>query len=764
MKQLVAIIFTLALPFCVNANDIKVINLSYSPSEFSIKDKNGVISIHPNTHSFILKSDIMDPALPYIGINILIDNNADYLSHKITSHEVLISDNNVLSQNPLPVPTNSSLVQSGENENEIIYRQNEYPAENVEYSGSHIIGGNKILCFSVCPFRYDVSRRQLFLKTQISLNISLLKTNKEAHSIQNQELVRDIVYNKEDLKPQERLLNKSLSGELPYEYLIVTRDSLKKTFQSLADWKTLKGVPTKVITVDSIYANSTEVRPQLQIKKALMDYYEDSNHALKYVLLAGDNEIVPAENCRVTNTFFRDDMLVTESHNVPADIFYSSFKTLDWDRNGNGFSGETTDNVDISHDIITTRLSACSVIDAQNQVNRILDYERNPKVSDWEDNILMCGTTLNEAHYHYPEGLMSDTHYKTEKVYEKYVQNNWTTAQKYMFYDTGTSFDGGDLYHFRVENLQEQFSRGYLFVYLVAHGEPDFWKMEWRNDLTPHLQLYYTSNALSVYNPHKSIIVTSACHTNGFSELPTCLSEGFMRNPNAGIIGYYGSSHYGWCYNDSINENPSDSFNGKMVERLLKSRKHQIGRAVYESKSAFLNNCSSNNSLRWLLFSQNALCDPEMPVYLSDPQSFGNVSITFSNNTLNVATGVSGCRICVMSKNDGGVNYYEVVDSTNNESFSIGSDTYSICITKTGYIPYVAIVGNPVYIQNENISSDILINSNQTLIGYDVTTAKAPGDVLVSKGKTTIINNGSVTITKGFEVKDGATFEIINSQ
>jgi hypothetical protein len=69
-----------------------------------------------------------------------------------------------------------------------------------------------------------------------------------------------------------------------------------------------------------------------------------------------------------------------------------------------------------------------------------------------------------------------------------------------------------------------------------------------------------------------------------------------------------------------------------------------------------------------------------------------------------------------------------------------------------------------VYIQNEIICSDILINSNQTLIGYDVTMAKAPGVVVVSKGNTTIQNNGSVTITKGFEVKNGASFEIINSQ
>lgn len=290
---------------------------------------------------------------------------------------------------------------------------------------------------------------------------------------------------------------------------------------------------------------------------------------------------------------------------------------------------------------------------------------------------------------------------------------------------------------------------------------PDNWKMEYRNDLTPKKQFYQTSDALSAYNPRNSMIVTSACHTNAFSTEQTSLSEGFMRNNNAGMIGYYGSSHFGWCCPDSISSNPSDVLNGKLLKRLLQNNYHQLGRAVYESKSEYLYTCNTHNSVyRWLLFSLNALCDPEMPVFLSEPQTFDNVSISYSNNTLNVSTGVQNCRICVMSRNDSGNSYYEVVDSTNSETFSIGSDTYNICITKAGYIPYNVVIGNPAYIQNESINSDIIIDADQTFIGYDVTTSKSQGDVIVSKGATKI--KGSVTITKGFEVKDGALFEILN--
>ena len=158
----------------------------------------------------------------------------------------------------------------------------------------------------------------------------------------------------------------------------------------------------------------------------------------------------------------------------------------------------------------------------------------------------------------------------------------------------------------------------------------------------------------------------------------------------------------------------------------------------------------------------NPIGDPEMPIFTDTPHKFSNVGVTFSNGNLNVTTGVTDCRICVSSVADYGNSYYELTDSTNMASFTgVNSDCY-LCITKTGYIPYVARVGTTVYLQNETIIKDLPIFSTATYVGSDVTSTKDQGPVSIEKGKVTNKSQGAVTIKNNFEIKLGAELEITN--
>ena len=164
--------------------------------------------------------------------------------------------------------------------------------------------------------------------------------------------------------------------------------------------------------------------------------------------------------------------------------------------------------------------------------------------------------------------------------------------------------------------------------------------------------------------------------------------------------------------------------------------------------------------MRWLIFGMNILCYPEMPVYLSKPQVFDNVDISVSGNSLSVTTGLQNCKICVSSKDDSGESFFEVADSVNCHQFIIPLGTYNVCITKQGYIPYKAVVGGTVYVQNEDIASDRNIFASDVFIGKDVTTEKPQGSVTISGGTTKITSKGNVKITKGFSVERGSRFEI----
>ena len=76
-------------------------------------------------------------------------------------------------------------------------------------------------------------------------------------------------------------------SDFGYNYIIITCDSLKDSFQRLAFWETMKGVPTKVLTteeIDSLYEGNTM---QLKIKAAIKDYYNGQYVVLKklYIIL-----------------------------------------------------------------------------------------------------------------------------------------------------------------------------------------------------------------------------------------------------------------------------------------------------------------------------------------------------------------------------------------------------------------------------------------------------------------------------------------------
>ena len=133
---------------------------------------------------------------------------------------------------------------------------------------------------------------------------------------------------------------------------------------------------------------------------------------------------------------------------------------------------------------------------------------------------------------------------------------------------------------------------------------------------------------------------------------------------------------------------------------------------------------------------------------------FSKPSITFSNGVLTINTNINGCTICLTSEHDAGNSYFEVVSDTSVASFNIPlHNKYKLCITKSGYAPFIATIYRQAFIQNETITSEV-IGVSESKINF-----AASGQVIES-GKTTIQVDNSVTIKNNFEVIPNAEFEI----
>ena len=328
------------------------------------------------------------------------------------------------------------------------------------------------------------------------------------------------------------------------------------------------------------------------------------------------------------------------------------------------------------------------------------------------------------------------------ETYEEYIQPYWD-CQRFRLHEAYSDHPTDVNYYCNNQNLHKELHKGYKFAYVNSHGLDDCWIL---NGLLNYIKI----QADSLINKSYTNIVTVACHTNDFIE--ECLGESFINNKDGGIISYLGSSQSGWSTTSHV-------FIQYFFKTLLNSSSQQIGKALYDTKNIFISNISNNSTHRWLYLSMNLLGDPELSVYLSYPKRFYNVNIAFNGGSLSINTGVSDCRICISSLNDN--NFYIVENGIRTlELENFNKDCY-ICITKPGYIPYIARVGDIAYIQNQILEGNNDIYSIQTYIGNNVTNQQEPGNVIVENGNTTITHTNGVHITNGFTVKNGAEFLII---
>ncbi len=762
--KIIILIFTTllsSLPTITFSQTKRVISFKFTEKDFTIeKTDDGYTRILSDDRNALIWGDSIDPALPFFNFTILVSPNEIYQSHKLSYEKILIASDVDIEPNPSPISDCLNRSSVSESLIKTNYLGDSYPKEQAAYTGTNIMDGYKLLNFVVCPFHYDISNRKLYLIRGIKVNIettekhAVVLTERQNTGNNMRNTIINIVENSNEIDKlypntkNEHKYESKTHQSVPYKYIIVTCDSLHDVFDKLARWKTIKGVKTKVVTIEECCQEFPEYTQQLAIKSVLSNYY---SNGMEYALLGGDVNIIPAQMCDLPH--------YDETTDTPADLYYSCLDNdISWDTNGDHIYAGAQDIVDLAPEFIITRASVNSRSDAEIFVNRIIEYESNPKLQNWNNSILMCGYYRHQ--YREKNGMIiSDAQYDSEANYENYIQPYWNGG-KFELFDTWSDYPN-DRNNASREAFQHELTKGYTFVDEYSHGFVNRWG--WlAND-----SCYHDVHASNLENNGYSIITTISCHSNAFDKVSSdypredfyydkSLSEAFMRNPKSGILAYWGSSREGWA-------NYTKNFIGKFYEFLLTGDDKQFGRATVASKNYFLGSASNYSSYyRRLILSLNALGDAEMPVYTEVPRIFENINISFSRGVLNISSNVNNCTICVSSVNDYGETYYHVINNTDSTVINGLDNDYYLCITKPGYIPYLARVGSNVCIQNEIISRDLPIFSDVTQIGRNIISDRSEGDVILTKGKIKNVSHEYFLINNGFKTENGTEIFINN--
>lgn len=162
-----------------------------------------------------------------------------------------------------------------------------------------------------------------------------------------------------------------LLGSEQYDYVVITTDGLKLTFDTLVAHKTSRGIKAKTVTTTEIYSRYSGRDNAEQIRNFIIDAYK--NNHIKYVLLGGDADgVTPVVPTRI---LYCDPVTTDTTTSIASDLYFGCLDG-NFDANGNSIFGETSDNVDFTYDVLVGRAPVDDVKEASNFVTKTITYEK----------------------------------------------------------------------------------------------------------------------------------------------------------------------------------------------------------------------------------------------------------------------------------------------------------------------------------------------------------------------------------------------------
>jgi len=565
-----------------------------------------------------------------------------------------------------------------------IYSQNvPYPEKVIQSAHTGSMGGFKLANLFIYPIQYIPAEKKLIFHSKINFRVTYedklrspnTKTEKQNRIFR--ERIKKLILNPEDIGMLEPPIGLRGSLDLPadtVEYVIITADSFKTAFQELADWKTKKGVPAKVVTLDSIYANYTGTDNAERVRNFIKD--ANSSWGTIWVLLGGQcdyewgQEIVPRRNVWYINSHVGH---YPDEDTIPTDLYFSDLDG-DWDADGDGLYGESTDEVDLYSDVFVGRAPVRTVAQAETFVNKVLTYEKTPPPG-YQKKILLPAAILWS---YYNEKL-------SQEAIANIVPADWQISRMYE--------KDGNLTH---TAFVDSVKSGFGFAHLVGHGNE-------YGIYTYYADAYFNSNDLDALSNdgllgiHNSI----GCMCGGLDLVPygDCFAEYYL-TPSTGGSYSIMNSRYGW--GDPPSMGPSEHIDTCFYHEIFTEDypyHDHLGVAHAFSKDGYVPQVTWHSTWAWCIYELNLFGDPELPLWTDNPKELSvnhDASIPVGVSTFNVNVsaggfGVEGALVCLYKK--GEVYQSGYTDAFGNINLTLSPPPNSLgimycTVTKNNYIPY----------------------------------------------------------------------------
>ncbi|MBN2426667.1 MAG: T9SS type A sorting domain-containing protein [Calditrichaceae bacterium] len=584
--------------------------------------------------------------------------------------------------------------QSGE-----IKLENVYPEDVIHYIGTNNFGGQFIAHFEIHPVQYYSDSRKLTFIEKINFTVNT-KTYKDPYI--KPELESVMMFNNtspsvlSDTHKEVSVLSlNNHTGSLNHiadienglidQYVVITTEELKDSFNRLTNWKIQKGVPAVVRTITWIRQNFPEgIDDAERIRNYIRWTYR--KRGTKFVLLGGETELVPTR------------IITTGGYTFPTDYYYADLDG-NWNANSNSIFGEAADNIDGYPEIWVSRIPVETPGDIEIFTDKLLKYETFQDISnpDYPASILYTASNLNRD----DDGRDLILNHIDPQINPEFKRTMLTQND-----DIGNSHDIP--FNALSDNYGLIFSENHGAYHLIKPGSGS------------SSSIYaYEMNQLTAVDP--AVWYMASCSTNDI--VKRSVSETYLRSAHGGVA-YIGNSSYEYPFSGIYLQ--KEFFN-----QIFSQGNNQLAHAHYLSRLPFLGYISWEGPSRIIVFSTIVLGDPEMPVWTEKPKAM--LVETNQDDYLEISvkdgidsSAVENAKVVLYKKNS--THKISYTNSLGEASFNlkeIEPGGITCTITAQNYIPHI-----------NNINIPIETGRNLTIIDYDFNQISGNANGLVEPGES----------------------------
>ncbi|MCK4541196.1 MAG: T9SS type A sorting domain-containing protein [Spirochaetales bacterium] len=563
---------------------------------------------------------------------------------------------------------------------EVIYSSTDlYPGNIVTWSGTGTKTGYRLCGISVYPVQYYPAERKLILCKTITIRLTYkegVRIVEPKTEVQLKQALQALhVANPEDVHRFSPPLLSLTNGEI--QYLILTEDSLVPYFEPLANWKTKKGVPTAIRTVEWIGTHYSGYDRAEKFRNYEKELFADSG--LVWVLIGVD-----ADSASWFGGFSNDIVRGCEAgfiHSICcADLYFSDLDGT-WDANGDHVYGDPVDSVDMYSDVYVGRASVDNTLQIITFVEKTLAYEKTPAGS-YEQSILLVAGHLFGTYW---GDVVCDS-------IANHIPSGWDINELYQS-------QGDDL-----TTLPDVLNEGYGYFESALHGSCV--DVHYSNGVI----IMDTTDANNLTNaPRYSIGTAISCMIGWFCDAPEygdCLCEHFMNNSAGGTVAIIGNAGAGWGSSGVIG--PSELLDLEFYRSFLDDNVYHAGAANVAARDEFVPLAIDTTHIpeahlwRVCIYEWNLFGDPELPMRKKNiPDTFSvscddSIPVGPQSYTVTVETNgnpVQDALVCVMKGSE--VYAYDYTNISGSVTLTIdpvSEGTMDITVTAQDCIPFEGIV------------------------------------------------------------------------